>query len=134
MDRRRLASCSLALSAALLGVGSKFYDAFGANWVHHYAAGIFYELFFISLFAALLPRLHPWRIALSVLLATSLIELLQLWHPPFLQSIRSTFVGHALLGNTFSWWDFPHYIIGSTLGLALLSPLHKVLPAKSHLP
>ena len=64
---------------------------------------------------------------LAVLFATTLIELLQLWHPPFLQTIRATFIGHALLGNTISWWDFPHYIIGSSLGLVLLLFINKIV-------
>jgi len=47
-----------------------------------------------------------------VLGITCSIECLQLWHPLFLESIRSTFIGGTLIGTTFSWWDFPHYAIG----------------------
>ena len=127
MDPTRKASASLALCAALLGIGSKFYAGPAADWVRHYAGGALYEIVWIGFFSTLLPRTHPWHIALAVLAGTALLETLQLWHPPFLQAIRATFVGHALLGNTFSWWDFPHYIIGSSLGLALLLFTNKVV-------
>lgn len=125
---RRLASGALALAAALLGIGSKFYNGPATEWVQHYGGGMLYEIVWISFVALLLPRERPWRIALAVLLATSAIEILQLWHPPLLQAIRATFVGHALLGNTFSWWDFPHYIMGSGLGYSLLIFINKIVP------
>jgi len=48
---------------------------------------------------------------------------LQLWHPPFLELIRSTFWGRALIGTSFSWWDFPHYIFGSAIGGFLIEKL-----------
>lgn len=123
--RRRIAPGALALFAALLGVGSKFYNGPAAEWVQYFGGGVLYEIVWIGCFAALLPRARPWRITLGVFLATSAIETLQLWHPPVLQNIRSTFVGHALLGNTFSWWDFPHYIIGSGIGWFLLRSFNK---------
>ena len=101
--RRRIASGALALSAALLSVGSKFYGGPAAEWVRHFGGGILYEIVWIGFFAAMLPHAPPSPIALGVLLATSAIEILQLWHPPLLQHIRSTFVRHAFLGSTFSW-------------------------------
>jgi hypothetical protein len=50
-----------------------------------------------------------------VLLVTCLLELLLLWHPPWLQRLRGGFIGHALLGTTFAWLDFPHYLGGWAL-------------------
>ena len=31
---------------------------------------------------------------------------------PILVAIRSTFLGHALIGSTFAWSDFPYYVVG----------------------
>jgi hypothetical protein len=53
---------------------------------------------------------------LGVFLVTSALEFLQLWHPPFLQLIRSTFLGQTLIGTSFTWWDFPYYFFGCVLG------------------
>jgi len=50
---------------------------------------------------------------------------LQLWQPPWLQTIRSTFLGGAVLGNSFSYWDLPAYPIGCLLGWWLL---HRLTP------
>ena len=63
------------------------------------------------------------RIAVGVLLATCVLEFLQLWHPPWLQVMRSTFLGESLFGTSFSWWDFPAYVVGAVVGWIVLRRL-----------
>jgi hypothetical protein len=73
-------------------------------------------VFWCLLFYLIWPRGDcTGSIALTVLIATCLLEILQLWHPPLLEAIRATLLGHTLLGTTFSWWDFFHYLLGSVL-------------------
>ena len=56
-----------------------------------------------------------------------LLEVLQLWKLPLLESIRAWPLGKLLLGTTFSWWDFPYYFIGCILGgLWLYVIIHKL--------
>ena len=57
--------------------------------------------------------------AAAVLLVTCVLEVLQLWQPPALAALRGSFLGHALIGSSFSLWDFPHYAVGGLLGAAL---------------
>jgi hypothetical protein len=102
--------------ATLFGFTSKHYGGPGGYWVRDHGAGILYEVFWILLVLAIRPRLSPARVAGAVLFATSMLEFLQLWHPPFLERIRATFLGQALIGSVFSWWDFPPYVIGCWLG------------------
>ncbi len=99
------------------GLFFKFYDGFGRQWFNNNGAAIFYKIFW-CLFAFLLviSRRAISQIPLWVFIITCILEFLQLWHPPVLQQIRATFVGRLLIGSTFSWWDFPHYAIGSILG------------------
>ena len=100
-----------------LGFALKLYTGPGQNWVNNYAAGVLYEIFWcLALFLFRPRREYAGRIALGVLIATSLLEVLQLWHPWPLEQIRRTFLGRTLLGTTFSWWDFPHYLLGCGLG------------------
>ncbi|PMB33329.1 hypothetical protein CEN43_10430, partial [Fischerella thermalis BR2B] len=40
-----------------------------------------------------------------------------------LEQIRATLVGKLLLGTTFAWWDFPHYVVGCFLGWLWLRQL-----------
>lgn len=75
-----------------------------------------YEIFWILLVQFFHPKASILWTAIAVCLTTCLIEFLQLWQPPFLQAIRATLPGRLVLGNTFSWSDFPPYFIGSFLG------------------
>jgi hypothetical protein len=54
--------------------------------------------------------------AIVVLLATCALEFLQLWHPPFLEYLRSSFIGRTVLGTSFAWLDFPYYVLGCWIG------------------
>jgi hypothetical protein len=81
-------------------------------------------MFWILLTLLIWPRLSARRVALTVLGITCVLETLQLWRPPALAGVRGTFLGHALIGSTFSWWDFPHYLLGSVLGVLLVRWAH----------
>jgi hypothetical protein len=112
--RRRLLIGLLLLVP--LGVGTKFYVGPGAGWVQAHAGGVLYVVFWTLVVLGGWPALSASTAAVGVFLATSLLEGLQLWRPAPLEAVRSTFVGHAVLGSTFSWWDFPHYVAGALLG------------------
>ncbi len=87
-----------------LGFASKFYiGPPGAWWFNDYAGGIFYEIFWCLVVILLLPYTSAFLVASFVLVITCFLEFLQLWHPPFLEAIRSTFIGSALIGTTFTW-------------------------------
>jgi hypothetical protein len=107
---------TILVAVALMGVGTKFYRGRFETWFHNYAGGILYEVFWIVLFGALFPGSKLWLIAGSVFVVTCGLEVLQLWRPPFLQAIRSNFLGKALLGNGFDPSDFAYYVIGSVIG------------------
>jgi hypothetical protein len=66
--------------------------------------------------ALIWPRLAPGWVALGVLVATCLLEVLQLWQPAWLQAVRATLPGRLVLGSTFSPSDFWYYLIGAGLG------------------
>ncbi|NJL57328.1 DUF2809 domain-containing protein [bacterium] len=106
----------IALVATVpIGFACKYYQGWLDWWWNDYGAAIFYEIFWILLAVWLLPRTKPGAIALWVFAITCVLEILQLWHPAWLQAVRATLVGRLLLGTTFSWWDFPHYAIGCAL-------------------
>jgi hypothetical protein len=87
------------------------------SWIRDHGAGAMYEIFWIlAAFFVWPTERAAKRIALWVLAVTCCLEVLQLWHPPFLEAIRATFIGRTLIGTTFDWWDFPPYFIGSLLG------------------
>jgi len=60
-------------------------------------------------------RLKPVQIAVIVLAGTCSVEFLQLWRPPLLELLRRNFIGVTILGNAFTWSDFPYYFLGSLI-------------------
>ena len=102
-----------------IGLASKLYPGPGQPWVRGQVGGTLYVVFWILAALLVWPRLPVRVVAITVLALSSTLELLQLWQTPALAGIRSTFIGHALIGSTFSLWDLPHYLLGSILGILL---------------
>jgi hypothetical protein len=116
---------SSLLIVVAMGFFFKYYNGPGYQWFNDYGAAVFYEIFW-CLFAFLFFRRSQTavlQIPIWVFIITCILEFLQLWHPPLLQDIRSTLIGKWLLGTTFAWWDFPHYLLGCTLGWLWLRQL-----------
>jgi hypothetical protein len=106
----------------------KFYSGPGHRWFNDYGAGVMYEIFWCMVIFFFCPRKKAAaKIAVGVFLVTSFLEILQLWHPWFLQQARSTFLGASLLGTTFVWWDFPHYVLGCVIGWLWMRTISKTL-------
>ena len=124
-------SLVLVLPAGLL---TKVYAGPGEGWVNDYAGGVLYEAFWCLAVFLILPRSRPKVVASAVFFATCGLEVLQLWHPSFLEIIRRSFVGTTLLGTSFDWIDFPHYVFGCGIGwgwmrwLTLTPPPHSPSP------
>lgn len=112
--RRRLSLSLLVLIP--LGIGTKFYGGPAAGWVHGHAGGVLYVIFWTVVVVLAGPSLSPWTAAGAVFVVTCGLEFSQLWSPSWLDAIRDTFFGHALLGSTFGRWDLLHYAIGAVCG------------------
>lgn len=102
-----------------LGIATKFYTGPAEEWVRNHSGGLLYVVFWCLLVLVLRPNLSPWIVSAAVLVITSILEFLQLWHPGPLQAIRSTWLGHALIGSSFSWSDFPYYAAGAVLAVLI---------------
>ncbi len=118
------------LAVAAIGLAMKLYPGPGRWWVNNWGpASVAYEIFFMLLALLVVPRKEAVTpIAVGVCLVTCVLEVLQLWQPPWLQAVRRHFLGAALLGNEFSCWDLPAYPIGCILGWFLL---HRLLLHKT---
>jgi hypothetical protein len=100
-----------------LGFALKFYAGPGQAWVNNSLAGVAYVIFWcLAVFAVWPNRAAITWIASGVLVVTCALEALQLWHPSWLEAIRSTFAGRALLGTTFVWSDYAYYVVGCAIG------------------
>jgi hypothetical protein len=113
-----------------LGLYTKAYVGLGQDWINNSSGGVLYEIFFCLLILLIIPKAQPGSIVGSVFFFTCVIEFMQLWHPPFLQAIRRTFIGATLLGTSFAGTDFIYYVIGSVLGWLILLTIIRIASGK----
>ncbi|MDP5337197.1 MAG: DUF2809 domain-containing protein [Nodularia sp. (in: cyanobacteria)] len=119
------------LIVILMGFYFKYYTGLGYQWFNDYGAAIFYEIFWcLFAFWFFRSRAAIKQIPIWVFVITCILEFLQLWHPPLLQTMRATLIGRLLLGTTFAWWDFTHYLLGCVCGYFWLQQLQVMRYAK----
>jgi len=107
-----------------LGYWVRFAEEPGPVWLHDALGSVAYEVFWILLLVFWMPTLSPLWAAIpvgtakpnAICIATCALEVLQLWQHPVLLAMRATLIGRLVLGNTFTWTDFPAYFVGSAVG------------------
>ena len=115
------------IGVAILGFFAKLLPVFEGTWIANNLAGLFYVTEICLILSLIFPDHSSVVLAVGAFLITAILELLQLWNPDFLELIRSNFIGRTILGSSFSWLDFPHYVGGAFLGALLL----QLLPASA---
>src|SRR5688572_23605215 len=64
----------------------------------------------------ILAQSTTWRVVLIALCFAWSIEFLQLYHAPWIDWVRSTRIGHLVLGSTFNSPDLAAYTLGIACG------------------
>lgn len=132
--RRKWIILSLCLVTPF-GFLCKWYSGPVHTWFNNYGGGVAYEVFWCLVLFFFKPnKKHTTAIAISVFLVTVILEVLQLWQLVFLQELRSFFWGRTILGTTFVWWDFPHYVLGCLLGWLWMRVISKGLVNSANSP
>lgn len=116
-SRPLLLTALLTLTA--VGLATKSYTGPGAAWIRGSLGGAFYVACWMAAWWLVRPRASGWLVAGVVLAATCGIEAAQLVRVDWLDALRATRVGGLVLGSTFAWADFPAYVLGAGLGLAM---------------
>lgn len=108
-----------------LGYSVRFAPGLGLPLLQDIVGSLAYQVLLMLIAAFFYPRASLVKVAVLVCLASCAIELLQLWQLPLLQTIRATWAGRVILGNTFTASDFPPYVMGSFLGWLALKWLRR---------
>lgn len=124
LTRYRLSLLLSAGAAVVLGYLVRFYGP-GPEWLNDGLGSVAYEIFWIVLVLFCFPKASPLKVSIGVFAITCGLEVLQLWKQPFLETLRATLPGRLVLGNTFSWDDFPAYGIGSGFGYGMGKTLRR---------
>src|SRR4051794_24840965 len=106
----------IALVVAL-GLGSRRFGRSLPGFVAAYAGDTLWALVAFLGIGLVLPGASTWHVALLAKSFSVLIEMSQLYHAPWIDSIRHTTLGGLVLGYGFLWSDLACYAAGVGLGV-----------------
>jgi hypothetical protein len=109
----------LLLLTVALGLGSRRYATSLPRFVAAYAGDTLWATAAFLGIGLLLPRASTWRVALLAMSLSVLVEVGQLYHAPWIDSIRRTRLGGLILGYDFVWSDLACYAAGVALGILI---------------
>ncbi len=120
---------SLLLNRMIYAVAAFVVAASGLLWrssalylspfLKKYGADSLWALLVFLLIRFLKPQMNLW---ISVWIAFTIsvcVEVGQLYHAAWIDTIRATRLGSLILGSVFNWPDIPAYAIGIALGALL---------------
>lgn len=123
----RLRRLGLAAITIVLGLGTRplkrHYETVGSA-----LGDALWALMVFLLLGALFPKLPLKWLALSALMVAFLVETSQLWHTPWLDSLRHTTLGALAIAGSFSVEDLLCYTVGVVFGLLLEKRYHGGAP------
>lgn len=117
--RNRLVQIILIAVVCLLGIGSRRYAFALPGFVASYAGDTLWALAVFLGFGLILPRASIRTIALLAMAFSVAIELSQLYHATWIDSIRQTSLGGLIMGFGFLWSDLACYALGVGLGVSV---------------
>ena len=121
MKLRRSSPFRLAVIAlaACLGVGSRRFASLLPGLVAAYAGDTLWALAAFLGIGLTVPRASTWQVAILAMWFSALVEVSQLYHAPWIDSIRGTTLGGLALGFDFVWSDLACYAVGVGLGVLI---------------
>jgi len=111
----------LALTCLTIGLGlaSRRYPAFLPAFVARYAGDALWAAVVFWILALVWRRAGTGALAGGALVIAIAVECSQLYHAPWIDSIRQTRVGALVLGSGFLWSDLVCYAAGIGIAAAL---------------
>ena len=118
-ERRPLLRVALIALVVILGLGSRRFGESLPRFVSAYAGDTLWALVASLGLGLLLPRASTRRVAALAMSSSATIEVSQLYHAPWIDSIRRTTLGSLALGHGFLWSDLVCYAVGVGLGVLI---------------
>lgn len=100
-----------------------------AGWFHpfivKYGGDTIWAGMFLFLLRIFFTKTKLWKLAVITFAAGVADETLQLYHAPWIESIRHTRIGGLMLGYGFLWSDIVCYAAGVILAYIIISLIEK---------
>jgi hypothetical protein len=120
-QRRRhpLVQIILIVLVCLLGIGSRRYARVLPAFVAAYAGDTLWALAAFLGIGLVLRWASTWTVASLAMAFSITIEISQLYHAEWIDSIRGTTLGALILGFGFLWSDLVCYAVGVGMGVVI---------------
>lgn len=126
MSRNRVLYLILIAGTITLGLLSRKFGYYLPEFVNTYIGDSLWALMIFLIFGFTFPKHSSSRIAFISIIFCFIIEISQLYHAPWIASVRATKLGGLILGFGFLWTDLIAYCIGITVGFTLETLIHKL--------
>jgi hypothetical protein len=121
--RSRRVCIAIVVIVVILGLASRRYRDVLPPFVAAYSGDTLWANMVLWLFAIVMPRARTMAVAAAALAFAYAIEISQLYHASWIDSIRATTIGGLVLGSDFVWSDLVCYTVGVVAGAVLDLPM-----------
>jgi hypothetical protein len=120
MIRRNIYRYTFAtLTVIALGLASRRFPGLFPAALGKYPGDALWALMIFGLGGMALPRASTLNMATLTLITCYAVEFSQLYQAPWANTVRSTALGHLVLGSGFNWLDLVAYAAGVLVGVTL---------------
>ena len=118
MKTKRRTSTYLLIMVVItaLGLPARIIQDQLPSWYVQYFGDYLWAMLLFFGFALILQNMSTFKVAIATLLFTYSIEISELFHPPWLDYLRSIKLFALVLGYTFLWTDIVAYTLGISTG------------------
>jgi hypothetical protein len=118
-NRNRTLYVLAAMAVIAVGLASRNVAGLFPAELGKYPGDALWTLMVFFFLGSLLPRCRSLHIAAYALAISCVVEASQLYHAPWIDSLRDNTLAHLVLGFGFDWRDFPAYFLGASAGFVL---------------
>ncbi|ETT83386.1 DUF2809 domain-containing protein [Bacillus mycoides] len=115
--RNRLLYAVFTIVVIILGLSSRKFAFALPDLLNDYLGDALWALMIFAGFGFLFPKIETKKLAFISLIFCYGIEISQLYHAEWIDSIRATTLGGLVLGYGFLWSDLVAYTIGVGVGM-----------------
>ncbi|EMI9089585.1 MULTISPECIES: ribosomal maturation YjgA family protein [Bacillus] len=115
--RNRLLYAMFTIIVIILGLSSRKFAFALPALLNDYLGDALWALMIFTGFGFVFPKIETKKLAFISLLFCYAIEISQLYHAEWIDSIRTTTLGGLVLGYGFLWSDLVAYTIGVGIGM-----------------
>ncbi|WP_377865444.1 DUF2809 domain-containing protein [Bacillus sp. R86525] len=115
--RNRLLYAVFTIVVIILGLSSRKFAFALPDLLNEYLGDALWTLMIFVGFGFLFPKIETKKLAFISLIFCYGIEISQLYHAEWIDSIRATTLGGLVLGYGFLWSDLVAYTIGVGVGM-----------------